>query len=199
MQWDEQCSAINVPSIFTAKETITIMNYDAILRTRGRVYWSATWKRLGPRHKGLEKCDMSNPVYIVFELFLTKSANFTKQKLLEITKLRTKPNTTSVLFISLPKWSIGDISVIVIRSRIFIFHTTRMARILRTLYPMCLFHKWFSNSFIFYTMPPGAPFTDIELINFGHGWIITCSVNCGMKLLIHSQTSTVVPLKFWNV
>ena len=28
--------------------------------------------------------------------------------------------------------------------------------------------------------------------------LITCPVKCGMKLLIHSQTSTVVPLKFGN-
>ena len=28
--------------------------------------------------------------------------------------------------------------------------------------------------------------------------LITCPLQCGMKLLIHSQTSTVAPLKFWN-
>ena len=30
------------------------------------------------------------------------------------------------------------------------------------------------------------------------GWIITCTKKCGVKLLIHSQTSTVQPLKFGN-
>ena len=29
-----------------------------------------------------------------------------------------------------------------------------------------------------------------------HGYVTTCPVQCGIKLLIHSQTSTVAPLKF---
>ena len=38
-------------------------------------------------------------------------------------------------------------------------------------------------------------------INHGkikHGWVITSIIWCGMKLLMHSQTSRVVPLKFGN-
>ena len=31
-----------------------------------------------------------------------------------------------------------------------------------------------------------------------HGQIITSIIKCGMKLLIHPQTSTVQPLKFGN-
>ena len=31
-----------------------------------------------------------------------------------------------------------------------------------------------------------------------HGWVITRPVKCGIKLLIHYQTSTVQPLKFEN-
>ena len=31
-----------------------------------------------------------------------------------------------------------------------------------------------------------------------HGYVITYPVKCGMKLLIHSQTSIVQPLKFGN-
>ena len=40
-----------------------------------------------------------------------------------------------------------------------------------------------------------APFTN--MVNFNPAWISNdIPVNCGMKLLIHSQTSTVAPLKF---
>ena len=43
----------------------------------------------------------------------------------------------------------------------------------------------------------GAPFTSTH-IQSQHGWIITYPVKCGMKLLIHSQTSTVASVKFGN-
>ena len=45
---------------------------------------------------------------------------------------------------------------------------------------------------------PGAPFTNKELTLawFQHGQVITSPVQCGMKLLIHSQTSMAQPLKF---
>ena len=44
-----------------------------------------------------------------------------------------------------------------------------------------------------------APFANTTLKTLIQlGWIITSIIKCGMKLLIHSQTSTVQPLKFRN-
>ena len=37
---------------------------------------------------------------------------------------------------------------------------------------------------------------DPDIYGTQHGWIITCSVKCRMKLTIHFQTSMVAPLKF---
>ena len=44
----------------------------------------------------------------------------------------------------------------------------------------------------------GAAFTKLDWIKSQHGKVITCPLKCGMKLLIHFQTSTAVPLKFGN-
>ena len=41
-----------------------------------------------------------------------------------------------------------------------------------------------------------APFW-LTWANFNHGWIITYPVKCGMKLVIHSQTSTAAPFGEW--
>ena len=38
----------------------------------------------------------------------------------------------------------------------------------------------------------------LEALLLYHGWIITPIIKCGMKLLFHSQTSTVAPLNFGN-
>ena len=43
-----------------------------------------------------------------------------------------------------------------------------------------------------------APCTNMDLLRYQHGLVITCAVKCEMKLLVHSQTSTAAPLKFEN-
>ena len=63
----------------------------------------------------------------------------------------------------------------------------RIARIIHELY--CMYRdqlRW------------GNPFNNIDLLWSQHGLIITCSVKCEMKLLIHSQTSAVHPWKIGN-
>ena len=47
-------------------------------------------------------------------------------------------------------------------------------------------------------LKPGVHFTNMDYLYCQHGWVITCPIKCGMKLLIHSQTSMVQPLKFGN-
>ena len=47
------------------------------------------------------------------------------------------------------------------------------------------------------SQPPGTLLLT-GLIKSGHEYIIPSIIECGMKLLIHSQTSTVKPLKFGN-
>ena len=44
---------------------------------------------------------------------------------------------------------------------------------------------------------PGRPLL-LTWIKVQHGYVIIYTVKCGMKLHIHSQTSTVAPLKFKN-
>ena len=44
--------------------------------------------------------------------------------------------------------------------------------------------------------PPIPPFTNMDQPWSPHGCVITSIINCGMKSLIHSWTSTVQPLKF---
>ena len=46
---------------------------------------------------------------------------------------------------------------------------------------------------------PRAPFTNMDYLWFQHEKVITSLIKCGMKLLIHFQTSTVASLKFGNV
>ena len=45
---------------------------------------------------------------------------------------------------------------------------------------------------------PVDPFTNVVELRSQHWWIITSTIECGMKLHTHSQTSTVWPLKFGN-
>ena len=42
-----------------------------------------------------------------------------------------------------------------------------------------------------------GPFS-LTWFNFNPSMVITCPIKCGVKLLIHSQTSTAAPLKFGN-
>ena len=46
--------------------------------------------------------------------------------------------------------------------------------------------------------PTGSPFTNAYRLRSQHGKVITSIIKYGMKLLTHSQTSTVQPLKFGN-
>ena len=45
---------------------------------------------------------------------------------------------------------------------------------------------------------PVAPFTNMGWLKSKHGFVITSTLKCGMKLHNHSQTSMVQPLKFGN-
>ena len=40
-----------------------------------------------------------------------------------------------------------------------------------------------------------APFINVVYLYSQHGEVLTCPVKCAMELLVHSQTSTVQPLK----
>ena len=44
----------------------------------------------------------------------------------------------------------------------------------------------------------GTPITMMDQLSSQHEWVITCPVRHGVKLFIHSETFTFVPLKFGN-
>ena len=46
---------------------------------------------------------------------------------------------------------------------------------------------------------PTAPVTNIDLFKSQQGKVATFIIKCGMKLLIHSQNSTIQPLKYCDV
>ena len=51
---------------------------------------------------------------------------------------------------------------------------------------------------IYLSCNPGGPFANSELLNSYHGKVMKSITKCGMKLFIHSQTSTVALLTFGN-
>ena len=74
---------------------------------------------------------------------------------------------------------------------------SKPAQLWRTMSGLCQALRWMSNPSI--QMMSWAPFTNMVQLQSQHGDVITCLVKCGMKLLIHFQTSTVQRLKFGNV
>ena len=60
-----------------------------------------------------------------------------------------------------------------------------------------LYTVWQNTSNTWFTLPGVLLQTNFNF-NPSNRYVITSIINCGMKLLIHSQTSTVAPLKFRN-
>ena len=65
--------------------------------------------------------------------------------------------------------------------------SSKPAQLWRPMSGLCQALRWMSNPSI--QMMSGAPFTNMVQFQSQHGYIITCLVKCGMKLLIHFQTS----------